>query len=184
MPSSKDPVVNRRKAQEYRLAHPEWHRRTNREWAAKKRSRQTHDERNEPYRKGKRRDPIGYLLKHAMYRAARLGIPFGLTREDLVMPAVCPVLGLPFEWGTGQVGWRNMRSPSLDRIKPQLGYVRGNVEIISNRANHLKSNGTISEIEAVLAYMKMRGCNEDLDAQLVDPLVPEGAPPAQLSLGW
>jgi len=37
MPSSKDPVINRQKAKEYRLAHPDWHRKANREWVAKKR---------------------------------------------------------------------------------------------------------------------------------------------------
>ena len=58
-----------------------------------------------------------------------------------------------------------MNSPSLDRIRPQLGYVAGNVRVISNRANHLKSNGTISEFEAVLAYMKREGANMSLNEQ-------------------
>jgi hypothetical protein len=161
MPSSKDPVINRRKAKEYRLAHPEWHRRVNREWARKKRASLSVEDRQQVDLKYKKADPAGYLLNHAKQRANKLGILFDLGREDIVVPDVCPVFGNPFEWGVGQKGWRNMWSPSLDRIKPELGYVRGNVMVISNRANHLKSNGSISEFEAVLAYMRNVGANAE-----------------------
>lgn len=182
MPSSKDPIINRQKANEYRLAHPEWKRRTGREWMRKKRAALGKDGRQAEARRRKTADPIGYLVEHARQRAIAKGISFDLTRDDLIMPEACPVLGLPFEWGTGQMGWRNMRSPSLDRIRPQEGYVKGNVQIISNRANHLKSNGTISELEAVLAYMRRVGANETLADQEIEPS-PE-APSPQLSLGW
>src|SRR5215469_17171093 len=102
MPSSKDPIINRQKAREWRLANPDRHRESNRLWARKKRVGQSHDERNAAQRKSKQRDPIGYLLHHAAGRARRKGIPFDLTREDLGgMPEVCPVLGIPFEWGRG-----------------------------------------------------------------------------------
>ena len=183
MPSSKDPIINRQKAREWRLANPDKHREAGKLWARTKRARLGKEGRAAQAVKWKTADPIGYILNHAEGRARRAGIPFNLTREDLVMPDVCPVLGLPFEWGVGQMGWRNMRAPSLDKIKPQLGYISGNVRIISNRANHLKSNGTISEFEAVIAYMKREGCNRDLDeqGQRELPLLPASA---QLSLGW
>ncbi len=182
MPSSSNPEINRRKAREYALAHPEWKRESNRNYMRRKRARMGKDAVRERATKYKTADPVGYLLQHAEARARQKGIPFDLAREDLVMPDLCPVLGLPFEWGTGQMGWRNMRSPSLDRIKPQLGYVRGNVRIISNRANHLKSNGTISEFEAVLAYMRRAGANFELSEQVADPEPISLSP--QLELGW
>lgn len=49
-------------------------------------------------------------------------------------------------------------APSLDRLVPALGYVRGNVRVISHRANRLKGDALIEEIEAVLHYMKEANC--------------------------
>ena len=43
---------------------------------------------------------------------------------------------------------------SLDCIIPELGYVPGNVAVISRRANTIKNDATIEELELVLAYMK------------------------------
>jgi len=45
-------------------------------------------------------------------------------------------------------------SPSLDRVVPNLGYVKGNVHVISWRANSLKKNATIEELEKIIQYMK------------------------------
>jgi hypothetical protein len=144
---------------------PDLYRKLNRESARRCRDRIGPSGRAEKLKIEKLRDPIGYLLHHARQRARDKGVLFDLSRDDLVMPERCPVLGIEFEWGSRQMGWRNMRAPSLDRIKPQLGYVRGNVLIISNRANHLKGNGTIRELAAVLEYMKAVGANWDLSEQ-------------------
>jgi hypothetical protein len=165
MPSSKDPVINRQKAQEYRLAHPDWHRESNKLWARKKRARLGVEGRRTAQANRNWADPIRHLLQIAERRAKEQGIPFNLVPEDLEMPAKCPVLGIEFKWGHGKRGWRNMASPSLDRVKPQLGYVRGNVRVISIRANHVKGNATIRELEAVLAYMKREGANLTLADQ-------------------
>jgi len=45
-------------------------------------------------------------------------------------------------------------SPSLDRIDNTKGYVKGNVAVICYRANWLKNNANVKEIEAILRYMK------------------------------
>jgi hypothetical protein len=160
VPSSKDPIINRQKANEYRLAHPEWHRRTNREWLRKKRAGMSVSERQQKHLRDKQANPQRYLWQHAKTRAKQQDLPFDLAPEDIVIPEVCPVFGVKLEWGVGNRGWRNLWSPSLDKIKPELGYVRGNVMVISNRANHLKSNGSIDEFEAVLAYMRTVGAHQ------------------------
>jgi len=87
----------------------------------------------------------------AKARAEEAGLPFDIEPSDIVLPERCPVLGLELKVGGG----RNCpTSPSLDKIVPALGYVKGNVRVISWRANELKGNGTVEEIEAVLRYMK------------------------------
>lgn len=64
------------------------------------------------------------------------GLPFSIEVGSLLIPSLCPVLGIPLIVG----GKRSPNSPSLDRIEPSRGYVPGNVRIISDRANRLKSN--------------------------------------------
>lgn len=48
-------------------------------------------------------------------------------------------------------------SPSIDRIIPELGYVRGNIAVISMRANKLKSDATSEELERISAWMRSVG---------------------------
>lgn len=72
------------------------------------------------------------------------------------MPATCPVLGTPLAVGRGD---RNSPgpspcSPSIDRIEPHLGYVKGNVRTISFRANEIKKNATLAELRAIVAYVE------------------------------
>lgn len=94
---------------------------------------------------------VSQLLSNAKGRALRNGITFDLTRDDVVVPDVCPVFGEPFVWGVGE--GRNDFSPSLDRIIPDRGYVRGNVQVISWLANRLKSNATLMQLQQVCAYV-------------------------------
>jgi hypothetical protein len=95
----------------------------------------------------KQRHPKRVLLNSARDRAKKYGLPFDLTEGDFSIPETCPVLGVQIAPGT-----RTSRScsPSLDRIIPKLGYVRGNVRVISNRANLLKSDASTEELTLIL----------------------------------
>lgn len=84
-------------------------------------------------------------------RAERLGLPFDLTEEDIEIPLRCPVLGLPLAISDGRP---SANSPSLDRIYPERGYVRGNVLVVSMRANELKRDATIQELMLLVAFYK------------------------------
>ena len=86
------------------------------------------------------------LLQKARQRAKKKSLPFSLTEEDIVIPDVCPVLGIPLFSGNGRM---IDNSPNLDRIIPEKGYVPGNVRVISQRANRIKSNATAEEIRLV-----------------------------------
>ena len=89
------------------------------------------------------------IYTRAKSRAKQFGIPFNLEKSDIVVPDACPVLGLTILHHQGRKGY-HPNSPSIDKIKPDLGYVKGNVRIISARANLLKNNATVEELEAVL----------------------------------
>lgn len=82
------------------------------------------------------------MLGSAKYRAAKYGRDFNIELSDIVIPTLCPVLGIP------------MDRPSLDRIDGTKGYVKGNVRVISHRANMLKNDATIEELELVLKDLK------------------------------
>lgn len=69
------------------------------------------------------------------------------------MPDSCPVLGVHLDYLPGK-GSFAPRSPSLDRIDPAGGYTRDNVRVISMRANILKRDASIEEMEKVIAYMR------------------------------
>lgn len=83
------------------------------------------------------------IFHSAKCRAKKKGLPFAITIDDVVVPEVCPLLGIPLE--RGMKGF-NANSPSLDRIIPEKGYVKGNVWVISMRANSIKRDATLEEL--------------------------------------
>jgi len=83
------------------------------------------------------------LLKAARNRAEKQGIPFEIDITDVVIPTHCPVLGIEISPVRGRM---NPASPSLDKIDPALGYVKGNVWVISWRANRMKSDASPEEL--------------------------------------
>lgn len=96
-------------------------------------------------------DPRRQMLSNAKSRAKRRGLDFDLILEDIKIPEVCPVFGQPFKLGIK--GW-SRDSPSLDRIDISKGYIKGNVQVISWRANDVKGDATIEELEAVVKHMQ------------------------------
>ena len=98
-------------------------------------------------------------LSHARQRASASGVPFEIDVTDLLpLPETCPALGIKINYaGTGARGFIN-DSPSIDRVNPALGYVKGNVRVISWRANRIKSDASIDELRALLRYMELP-CN-------------------------
>lgn len=112
-------------------AHPIRARRTRKEWGARNR--------------------LKNLLCFARCRAKRRGLRFTMTVEELVIPKRCPVFGFPL---SKQIVKGNLRAPSIDRIDSRKGYVKGNVAVISLRANLLKNNASLEELQALVRWMK------------------------------
>lgn len=98
-----------------------------------------------------RKNPRNYMLQNARYRAKKLGLPFNLTIDDIVIPEVCPILGLALKISDTHVA---ANSPSLDKIIPQLGYVKNNIIVISHKANTMKNNATLEELEKLVEWLK------------------------------
>ena len=81
-------------------------------------------------------------------RAKLKGLEFNITVQDIVIPDVCPVFNVPFDSNSLDF------TASIDRIDSSKGYTKENIQIISNKANRIKSNATKEEILKVLNYMK------------------------------
>lgn len=82
-------------------------------------------------------------------RVAKTGMELTITASDLVVPELCPALGTPIVLGGGK---NSQNCPSVDRVDNSKGYVQGNVEIISGRANRIKYDATANEIYKVACY--------------------------------
>lgn len=91
--------------------------------------------------------PENVMWKSAKSRAREKHLPFDIEVSDIRVPAVCPVLGIPLVHNDKQGPAPS--SPSLDRIRPELGYVKGNVRVISHRANALLMNSTLEEARLI-----------------------------------
>jgi hypothetical protein len=100
-----------------------------------------------------RENPEKVLLSGCKQRAKKKGLPFNLDLEDVIIPEKCPVLGIKMAHNRGRSG-PSWSSPTVDRIVPEKGYTKGNVKVISNRANFVKSNATADELMAIAKYMK------------------------------
>ena len=88
----------------------------------------------------------------AKRRAYNKGIEFNITKEDIIIPSHCPVLGIPISRDGNCKCMDN--SPSLDRIDNSKGYIKGNICVISWRANSIKNVGSIDEHQKIIDYMK------------------------------
>lgn len=133
----------------YHVTHKEQHRIRNKSWY----------ENNKPLHAagGKRRDhnlkqndPARYLVEKLNNRRKQCPYEISITKEDLIVPEFCPVLGLKLEFNSKV----RDNSYSLDRFNNNVGYTPGNVRVISNRANSLKKDASVEELEAVIRYMK------------------------------
>lgn len=86
------------------------------------------------------------MLNGAKHRAKVKGLEFNLCPGDIKIPLICPVLNIALQRGKIKPG---DNTPSLDRIDNTKGYIKGNVRVISMRANVLKRDATAQELIAL-----------------------------------
>jgi hypothetical protein len=90
------------------------------------------------------------MLAAAKKRAEKKGLDFNLSAEDISIPTYCPVFGIPLY--TSKLDSDN--SPSIDRVDNLKGYVKENIQIISTRANRIKNDASLQELEQIVRYLK------------------------------
>ena len=90
------------------------------------------------------KDPRGVMLTSAKNRSKRDGFPCDINKEDIVIPSHCPILGFKLSTKMGSKGSAE-NSPSLDKIYPYKGYVRGNIQVISSMANAMKQHASLAQ---------------------------------------
>jgi hypothetical protein len=101
--------------------------------------------------------PLEYrLVQHAARRAKKKHVPFSLKRGDFEIPTYCPILGMQMKQNRDH---GKDDSFSIDEIIPGVGYVKGNVQVVSNKANIMKSNASRDQLLAFAdwVYRTYRG---------------------------
>jgi hypothetical protein len=93
------------------------------------------------------------MIASAKRRSKKHNVIFELTLDSFDIPEFCPVLGIKLSLKNKTV---QSNSPTLDKFIPNLGYVEGNVAVISHKANVMKSNATVHEVEKLLTWMKTK----------------------------
>lgn len=110
------------------------------------------------------------LLAGIKSRCKKWGVEFNLTIDDIIIPPTCPILGIPIEHGKG---YRTDNSPSVDRIDNTVGYIKGNVHVISMRANRIKNDSTLGELRLIVEYFtELETQNDAANPKHISPDTP------------
>lgn len=104
-------------------------------WYLKNKERKANEAKEE-----RRNNPEKALYKSCKYSSKRRGIDFDLELSDIIIPDICPILKKPLKPLTRY-------APTVDRIDNSLGYVKGNVWVISRKANTMKLDADSQELK-------------------------------------
>ena len=94
------------------------------------------------------------LLRSAKQRAKSRRLDFNIDASDIDLPNKCPLLGIPLFSSYRGESKTYDNSYSIDRIDPRKGYIKGNVWVISYKANRIKNDATLDELETLVKNLK------------------------------
>jgi hypothetical protein len=98
------------------------------------------------------KDPRYSMWLGAGRRCRKSGRDFNIEPNDIPeIPEFCPILGIKLKVNNNGP---TDESPSLDRIDSTKGYIKGNIRVISNRANRIKSDATYDELKLIYEDLK------------------------------
>lgn len=94
--------------------------------------------------------PEKSIFMKTRVRAKKKGIEFNIENTDIQIPETCPILNIPiireFKGGGNKNKGPRENSPSIDRLDNTKGYVKGNIQIISHKANVMKNSATTEQL--------------------------------------
>lgn len=93
------------------------------------------------------------MCKAARKRAKRAGIPFNIDETDCKHEGFCPCCGNEMQRA---IGLLTDNSPTLDKVVPELGYVKGNVVVVCWRCNRIKSDASIQELSRIADFYQSK----------------------------
>jgi len=143
----KDPEEKRQYQQDWYQRNKERTREARSEWGKANR-----DKTKQYVRDWEQRHPREYMVMKSKHSAKPRGLLHTITVADLTWPTHCPILGIELVYDRDKKTPRRDCYPTLDRHDNNLGYVPGNVFVISWRANRIKWMATAEELMAVARY--------------------------------
>lgn len=103
---------------------------------------------------------LSRLCGMAKNRAKNKGLPFNISAEYMLTlwTGKCSLTGVDFVLGKRHAGRVQPYTPSIDRIVPALGYVKGNVRLVTYQMNVALSEFGVGQFEKFInQYMKFNG---------------------------
>lgn len=70
---------------------------------------------------------------------------------DIIVPDTCPICEVKMQPSNQRGG--SVTSPTLDKVIPNKGYVKGNIAVICKGCNSLKGKGSASEHRRIADYI-------------------------------
>jgi len=110
--------------------------------------------RNSSYQKRYRyKNRFAIRVRSCKARAKECDLPFDITENHLkeIWTDVCPAFGTPLDIKAKK---SEEGHAQLDRVVPRKGYTIGNVVWLSQRANRIKDDATIEDLERLLEWLK------------------------------
>lgn len=135
------------KANLWQLNNPEKRKEIAKRWSINNRDKK------QQYQDRYRKDhPEKYLFNLAKRRALSKGKEFTISLEEIIIPVICPLLGIEIN----SYSPTNDQRPSIDRIDSSKGYIPGNVWVVSWKANRLKNSATLKELQTMVVNLEKR----------------------------
>ena len=101
-----------------------------------------------------------YLFRKAKNRAKLKNVKFDIDINDIKIPKYCPILKIKLS--PNNINAKE-NSPSVDRIIPEKGYIKGNIQVISMKANTMKNDASkkylINFAKWIYKNFKVRDCD-------------------------
>lgn len=117
------------------------------------------------------------MLHRSLQRSREKGYEHNISIDDIKIPGECPVLNVQFNPGSKSGGYWN--SPSIDRKDSSKGYTKDNIQVISMRANTMKSDASVQELVKFAKWVISTYCddivqpahiNESVESEDKEPL--------------